>query len=55
MTGYLNYSDIITGPITFRGSSNLMIGAKKFVLLEARSNRQYRQVTEITPGLVDHF
>ena len=55
MNGYVNYSDIITGPITFKGSSNKMVGAKKFVLLEARSNRQYRQVTEITPGLVDHF
>jgi hypothetical protein len=24
-------------------------------MLEAKENLKYRQVTEITPGLVDHF
>ncbi|MGH2758812.1 MAG: hypothetical protein ACRDKJ_04525, partial [Actinomycetota bacterium] len=52
---YDNYSNLVTGPITFKGSSNPMIGATKFVLLEGQSNLKYRQVTEITPGLVDHF
>lgn len=52
---YDNYSNLVTGPITFRGSSNPMIGATKFVLLEGQSNLKYRQVTEITPGLVDQF
>jgi hypothetical protein len=52
---YDNYSNLVTGPITFKGSSNPMIGATKFTLLEGQSNLKYRQVTEITPGLVDHF
>jgi hypothetical protein len=32
-----------------------MIGATKFTLLEGQSSLKYRQVVEITPGLVDHF
>jgi ABC-type branched-subunit amino acid transport system substrate-binding protein len=52
---YDNYSNLLTGPITFKGSPNRMIGSTKFVLLEAQSNLKYRQVKEITPGLVDHF
>jgi ABC-type branched-subunit amino acid transport system substrate-binding protein len=58
LNAYSNFSDLITGPITFRGSSNTLIGNKKFVLFEARSASQgleWRQVTEITPSLVDHF
>jgi ABC-type branched-subunit amino acid transport system substrate-binding protein len=55
LNAYDSYSDVLTGPITFAGSSNTMVGATKFVLLEAQSNLKYRQVTEITPGLVDHF
>jgi ABC-type branched-subunit amino acid transport system substrate-binding protein len=49
------YSNLITGPITFAGSPNRMIGSHKFVLFEGKSNLKWRQVTEITPGLVDHF
>jgi hypothetical protein len=52
---YDNYSNLVTGPITFRGSPNHMIGADKFVVLEGTAQQRYRQVTEITPGLVDHF
>jgi hypothetical protein len=52
---YDNYSNLITGPISFRGSANHMIGANKFVVLEGTAQQRYRQVTEITPGLVDHF
>jgi ABC-type branched-subunit amino acid transport system substrate-binding protein len=65
MNAYDSYSNLITGPITFKGSANHMIGADKFVVLEGRgpngtgkqsaSGFQYRQVVEITPGLVDHF
>jgi hypothetical protein len=55
MNAYDNYSNLITGPITFKGSPNIMIGSKKFVVLEAKSNLKYRQVVELTPGLVDHF
>jgi hypothetical protein len=32
-----------------------MIGATHFVLLEGQNNLKYRQVVDITPGLVDHF
>lgn len=49
---YNNYSNLITGPITFKGSGNIMRGASKVVALEGQSNNKYRQ---ITPGLVDHF
>lgn len=55
LSQYNNYSDLITGPITFAGSPNKMIGAKRFTLWEAKSNLKYRQVTEVTPGLVDQF
>jgi ABC-type branched-subunit amino acid transport system substrate-binding protein len=55
LNAYDVYSNLITGPISFKGSSNPMIGATKFVLLEGMDNLKYRQVTEITPGLVDHF
>ena len=55
MNAYDNYSNLLTGPITFRGTVNKMIGAKKFSLLEGKSNLEYRQVVSITPGLVDHF
>jgi hypothetical protein len=52
---YNNYTNLISGPITFLGSSNHMAGATKFVVLEGTAQQKYRQVTEITPGLVDHF
>jgi ABC-type branched-subunit amino acid transport system substrate-binding protein len=52
---YDSYSNLVTGPITFLGSSNHMAGATKFVVLEGTAQQHYRQVTEITPGLVDHF
>ena len=55
LNNYNVYSNLVTGPITFKGSPNRMIGAKKFVLLEGQDNLKYRQVTEVTPGLVDHF
>jgi ABC-type branched-subunit amino acid transport system substrate-binding protein len=55
LNNYDNYSNLVTGPITFKGSSNRMIGASKFVMLEGKSNLKYRQVTDVTPGLVDHF
>jgi hypothetical protein len=55
LNAYSNYSDLVTGPISFRGTANRMIGARKFVALEGKSNLKYRQMTEITPGLVDHF
>ena len=55
LNAYDNYSNIVTGPITFAGSPNRMAGATKFALLEGQRNLKYRHVTEITPGLADHF
>jgi ABC-type branched-subunit amino acid transport system substrate-binding protein len=55
LNAYDNYSNVLTGPISFAGSPNRMIGATKFVLLEGQANLKYRQVAEITPGLADHF
>lgn len=55
LNAYDTYSNVLTGPITFAGSPNTMMGSTRFVLLEGQSNLKYRQVTEITPGLVDHF
>jgi hypothetical protein len=52
---YDSYTNLVSGPITFRGSSNHMAGATKFVVLEGTAQQKYRQVTDITPGLVDHF
>jgi ABC-type branched-subunit amino acid transport system substrate-binding protein len=55
LAAYDGYSNLITGPITFKGSSNRMIGAKRFVVLEGQENLEYKQIVSLTPGLVDHF
>ncbi|MBV9664530.1 MAG: ABC transporter substrate-binding protein [Actinobacteria bacterium] len=49
---YQNYSDLVTGPITFAGSSNTMHGATKMAVYEAQSNNVYKMVS---PGLLDGF
>ena len=55
LNAYDRYSNLISSPITFRGVANHMVGSSSFVLLEGQSNLKYRQVVQITPGLVDHF
>jgi ABC-type branched-subunit amino acid transport system substrate-binding protein len=55
LNAYDSYSNLLTSPITFKGSSNKMVGATHFVLLEGQNNLKYRQVVDITPGLVEHF
>jgi len=52
LRAYDNYSNLVTGPITFKGSGNVMRGADKVALLEGQSNLKFKQ---ITPGLVDQF
>jgi hypothetical protein len=42
---YQNYSDLITGPITFAGSTNTMHGATEMTVYEAQSNARYRMVS----------
>ena len=57
---YDNYSDLVSGPITYKGSANLTHGATKMVVLEGTANPgadsgntgTWRQVT---PGFVDSF
>lgn len=52
LAAYNGYSDLISGPITFAGSSNTMHGAERMTVLEAGSNNKYRM---ISPGFVDGF
>jgi hypothetical protein len=55
LENYENYSDLVSRPITFRGSPNRMIGAIGATIYEGQSNNRYRQLTNITPGIVEHF
>jgi ABC-type branched-subunit amino acid transport system substrate-binding protein len=52
LAAYDNYSDLITGPITFAGSPNTMHGEERMVVLEAGSDNKYMMTT---PGFVDGF
>ncbi len=52
LSAYSGYADLISGPITFAGSSNTMHGATKMTVLEAQTNHKFKM---ITPGLVDGF
>jgi len=47
-----NYSDLVSGPITFVGSSNTMHGVERMTVLEAQTNHKYKM---ISPGFVDGF
>lgn len=49
---YSGYDDLVSSPITYRGSANLSHGSEKMTVLEAGSNNKYSQ---ITPGFVDGF
>ena len=52
LRSYSGYSDLVTGPITFAGSTNIMHGVEKMVVLQAQPNDKYKMVT---PGFVDGF
>ena len=52
LAAYNGYADLVSGPITFAGSTNTMHGAERMVVLEAQSNNKYKM---ITPGFVDGF
>jgi ABC-type branched-subunit amino acid transport system substrate-binding protein len=43
---YQGYRDLITGPITFAGSSNTMHGATDMTVYEAETNSKYRMVSD---------
>ncbi|HVE93137.1 MAG TPA: ABC transporter substrate-binding protein [Actinomycetota bacterium] len=53
INAYDRYSDLVTGPITYRGSANIMRGAGMGVVVEGGADLKYRQIQ--TPGLVDQF
>jgi hypothetical protein len=48
---YENYTDLITGPITFKGSPNLSHGATKMAVFKAGVT----SYSQVTPGFVDSF
>ena len=52
LASYQNYSDLVSGPITFAGSDNIMRGATKMAVLEAQSNNKF---TMISDGLLGGF
>jgi ABC-type branched-subunit amino acid transport system substrate-binding protein len=49
---YQNYSDVVTGPITFAGSTNTMHGSTAMAVYEAQSNNTYKMVS---PGMLGGF
>ena len=52
LRSYQNYSDLITGPITFAGSDNTMRGATRMAVLEAQPNNKFKMISD---GLLGGF
>ncbi|MGI8793040.1 MAG: ABC transporter substrate-binding protein [Acidimicrobiales bacterium] len=52
LSAYDGYANLVTAPLTFKGSPNRIIGAKAWVPYEALSDRTYKQ---LTPGFVSQF
>ena len=52
LRGYQNYTDLITGPITFAGSDNTMRGASKMAVFEAQANNKFKMISD---GLLGGF
>jgi len=49
---YQGYDDLVSGPITFAGSQNTMIGATRMSVLEAQSNNKFKMISD---GLLGGF
>ncbi|HEV7887864.1 MAG TPA: ABC transporter substrate-binding protein [Acidimicrobiales bacterium] len=49
---YNGYADLITGPITYKGSSNYAHGAEKMAVFEAQTSNKYKMITD---GMVVGF
>ncbi|MHB8670831.1 MAG: ABC transporter substrate-binding protein [Acidimicrobiales bacterium] len=47
---YDNYDDLVTGPITFRGSPNVSHGVEVMSTWEAGSNSKWRQISDSLAG-----
>jgi ABC-type branched-subunit amino acid transport system substrate-binding protein len=45
LRSYNNYSDLVTGPISFAGSTNTMHGSTSMAVYEAQSNDTYKMVS----------
>jgi ABC-type branched-subunit amino acid transport system substrate-binding protein len=52
LSAYQGYDDLISSPITFKGSPNLSHGAEKMTVLLAGANVKYSQ---LSPGFVNSF
>ena len=52
LNAYQGYSNLVTSPITYKGSPNRAHGAEAVVIYEAGSDRKFRQ---LTPGFVTSF
>lgn len=53
LNNYNGYNDLITSPLTFKNSPNIMRGATGVVVIEGLANDKYRQVADVTPGLTN--
>lgn len=49
---YQGYDDLVTGPITFAGSANTMVGATKMAVWEAQANNKFKMISD---GLLGGF
>jgi hypothetical protein len=47
-----NFSDLVSSPITYKGSPNIAHGAEGMVVFEAQGNLTWKQ---LTPGFVNSF
>jgi hypothetical protein len=52
LRAYSGYADLVTGPITFAGSTNTMHGSTAMAVYEAQSNQTYKMVS---PGMLGGF
>lgn len=49
---YQGYDDLVSGPITFAGSPNTMVGATKMAVWEAQPNNKFKMISD---GLLGGF
>jgi len=52
MRTYQGYDDLVSGPITFAGSPNTMVGATKMAVWEAQANNKFKMISD---GLLGGF
>jgi ABC-type branched-subunit amino acid transport system substrate-binding protein len=52
LSAYVNYNDLVTGPLTFKGVPNIAHGIDVMAVYEAQSNGKWKQISD---GLVKSF